>query len=217
MPPNFMADGTNILWRRKRKYFDIFQIGNFITPALTGGANTLAQGAAQIQPKDATVFPFEVNDYGIVGAVMAADDLIYPRLPVPLDLDPAFPVRFRINFTQSAAVSVGVLWILLQGIDKKDATMLAEDAGGIAALDTALVEKNAGGAAWENLYTDWGVRTSIGLTQEEIVNGAMFRCSLELQTVDGTIADPTLLGLEMEYTCQRILGAGQSQESRSGI
>ena len=200
----------HIAYIRKRKRYSIWELNGLIIGAVDeGGAATPGEGELITPPRDTNSFLFELADYGIVGLkYAAADDLAYFFVPCPYDLDPDYEVGFRVNFTQSAAVSTEVTWILLVGTDKADAVIQAEDAAGIVALDTALAVKAAGGSAYENLWTPRGIKLAIGLTRTEIVKGALIRFSLEAQALGVGIANLTLLGLEMDYVLTNTTGPG---------
>ena len=129
------------------------------------------------------------------------------------DLDPDFEIGFRINWTQISAVSDGTTWVLRVGVDKKDAVMLAEDAAGIAVLDTVIAEKDAGGAALKNLWTSRGIKDDIGLTRAEIEDGGIIRMSLEAEVVDTGQDEVIMLGLEIDYSPQRCIGEGSNIDS----
>lgn len=205
----------HIAYIRKRKRYSIWELNGLTIKAIDeGGAVSHGEGAVIHPPKDVNSFLFELSDYGIVGLkYAAADDLAYFYVPCPYDLDPDYAVGFRVNFTQSAAVSTEVTWILLVGTDKSDAVIQAEDAAGIVALDTVLAGKSAGGSAYENLWTPRGIKNAIGLTRTEIGKGALIRFSLEAQALGVGIANLTLLGLEMDYVLTNTSGYGSTSDT----
>ena len=192
-------------WIRKRVRID-WKDFDLVSQAVNeGGAATFAEGALLTPATDVTVVPVEISDYGIAGLVMAVADsddgnFIHGRFPVPYDLDPQYKIGFRILWTQTAAVSAGVTWILKAGTDKAGAVIQAEDGAGIVALDTPLVESNSTGAALERLWTRRGLKTSIGLTRTEILAGADLRLQIECDIVDATLTYVTLLGVEYDYS-----------------
>lgn len=213
-----MIQDRNIDWLRKRKRYGPLELNGLITAAVAeGGTDTFTEGELLQNPKASSktapdFFLREVADYGIVGLGCAEGDIIYGNIPCPYDLDPNFSVGFRLQFTQSEAVSVGVTWLLKVGVDKAGAVIQAEDAAGIAALDTALTEKNAGGSAWEKLWTSRGIKNSIGLTRAEILDGADIRLYIEPDTVDATIDNVTLIQLEIDYVPIKTQGAGAEHD-----
>lgn len=188
-------------WARKRKYWSVHELGMMITGAHTAD-ETFNEGEILSAPRDeANVFLLEISDYGIVGfQIAAADDddgqLCYGYTRCPNDLDPTFPVGFKIHWTQSAAVTVGVTFKLEIGTTLVGAAIKAED--GLTVLDTVIAESNAGGA-WYNQMSPRGIKNSIGLTRAQIEAGAMLSFGFEADVIDATIVNCTLLGLEMDY------------------
>jgi len=201
---------NQIEWMRKRKYYGPFELNALIIEAHTAD-ETFNEGQMISTPRDETVCLQEVVSYGIVGILFAAADLIYPRIQCPWDLDPRHPVGFRLNFTQTAAVTTDVTWILKVGTDKKDALIQAQDATTIAALDTPIAAKGVI-AANMNLWTARGIKNDIGLSRSEVEDGAAIRMELEADTLGVGVTVLTLLGIEMDYVPHRTVGVGSEYD-----
>ena len=198
---------------RKRVYWNTLELGSLITAAHTEN-ETFDEGKILTNVTDETVHQQELGGLAIVGINICegpTDDgnFFHGWRRVPYDLDPKFPVGFRVNWSQASAVTDGTTFVMQTGVDKKDAAFQAITA--YTALDTILAESNAGGASY-NQWTTRGIRTAIGLTRSEIEDGAILRMEVEADVVDTGQDKVTILGIEMDYVQQTCQGIGSESD-----
>ena len=200
----------NIVWARKHRYYGPMELNGLITIAVAeGGSTSHGEGEILGAPVDKTVRQFELSTLGLVGIRFpAADDIFFGYIRLPYDIDPEHELGIRLHFTQSGAVSTGVLWIFLYGIENAGDVISAP----ATVLNTILVEKLAGGSAYESLWTDRGIilSSSHALTRDKIEGGSMLTMSIEDQAEGTSIANVTLLGVELDYTPIKMVGAGSN-------
>lgn len=187
------------IFTRKAKFYTPFQM-NAILEA-TGVIGTF---------NDAAAVPAVIaSGVGMGGFLMAASDLITGMIPCPMDLDPNFPVGFRVHYSgdHDGSGSATTSWILLQGAVVEGGAIATPT----AALDTVIAlldaySTTAGDTATttDALYqvTGRGIRNSIGLTRSQVVNGALITISLELDAV-ANFTSVNFLFLEMDYVARR--------------
>lgn len=203
-----MVTQPSSTWIRKVLSIPYYAFG-LISPEIDeNDSTTFVEGAVPHAPKDITIFPREISNFGIVALDIApanTDDgnEIFGMFDCPYDLDPNHNIGFRVKYTQSGAGTDGVTWTLLQGTVAADALLEVEDHADFAVLDTALVEKNSA-VANEMLITDRGIRNDIGLTVAQISAGASIRVTLTATTVDAGQTGVALLSLLMDYVPYRI-------------
>lgn len=195
----------NIGWARKRKRWAYDELHGLITIAVAeGGSSNHAEGAIMASPTDVTVALEELGALGLVGLRMNDADIMWGWVYCPIDLDPKWDIGVRVNFTQPDAVSTGVTFTVLYGIENAGDVISAP----ATALDTVLTEKNAGGAAIENLWTNRGLikASTYSLTRAQIEGGAILTWKIVATTVDP--ADCSLLCLEIDYAPVKCVGSG---------
>ena len=202
---------VDIEWKRKRKRWDAWPdlaTGLIVAAVTETGSDAFAEGELIQSPNAASkvapdVSLLEVSDYGLVGIQFLDDaDLMFFCKQMPYDLDPTYDIGFRLNYCQTDAGVTTTLWKLSVGFDKKDAVLQAEDAAGIAALDTVIAAKASAGAALENLWTARGIRSAPSFLLSDVEDGMLIRFTLELDTTNDNDAH-ILLGLEMDYVAKR--------------
>jgi len=202
-----MLQDQAIDWIRKRKVWSYWELKGLISAALTAGAGSeaFAEGGIIQSPTDSGVVLGEISTLGIVAAKFsAAGDIMLGEVDLPYDVDPNYPVGFRINWSGpgTAGAGVGVTWILLHKVIKKGAVFSAGD----VALDTVFGESLitiANGNEW----TSRGIKKRLGLTRKDVEDGAALSLSIEADIIDaGTFAH--LLNLEMDYVPITTVGSG---------
>jgi len=194
---------------RKRKYWNTLELGGLITAPHTLD-ETFDEGKILTNPTDETVHQQEVGALAIVGVNICegpTDDgnFFYGWRRCPNDVNPNWPIGFRIHWSQASAVTDGTTFILKFGVDKVNAAFQAVT---LAALDIPLAESNTTGA-WHNNWTSRGIKNSIGLTRAEIEAGAVLRFNIEADLVDTGQDKVTILGLEMDYVPMLTQGGGR--------
>lgn len=200
-----MIRDQNIDYIRKRLFIGPFDFNALITPAVTAGAGSEAFGEGELLQNPTSSGEItapdinlkEIGSTNIVGlGFSAAGDIVKGSIKVPYDLDPKWPVGFRVNFTNNNASAGTATFILLVEPFKKDVAFSATVDN---ALDT-VIGISASTAQLINKWTGRGIKRSIGFTRQEVLEGARLGLSLELDAV-ATIAatDVVLLGLEMDY------------------
>ena len=202
-----MIRDNNIDYYRKRLYLDYWNLHGLISKA-DGGATTFAEGEIINSPTDTGVTLKEISTLGIVGLDFAAGgDILLGCIRCPLDLDPQWPVGFRLNWCGSAgaAANRGVTWIMLLDAIKKGVAL----ATATTALDTPFVE-SLNTVALGNEWTARAIKNKIGLSRAEIEDGAQLSFSLECDIIDsGTCG---LLGIELDYVPVLTIGGGSNYD-----
>ncbi len=192
-------------WKRKRRFYTAHDLLALIGTTATDVSVETA-GVTQLEVK---------TNAGFAGSDFLAGEFITGFMPIPYDLDPKFPVYFRVHFsaTNDGSTAQGVTWILLASAVAVDGVFT--NGGPSAALDTAIPERNAITSLALSV-TDWGKKNSIGLGNKQIEDGAGLHIKLECDVIDfsGTgITFPIFLGLEIGYTPLMCVGVGKETES----
>lgn len=143
---------------------------------------------------DAIVF----NDGG-----MQVDGLIETLFRLPNDIDPSFPIGFRVVWTtDSTTAADGVTWLILAAKKALEAAITGAAAG---ALDTPIVADNPSGTAYTIQETARGVKNKNWFTVSQLLAGLYCELSIELDATDVDIDTGTgvesvwFLGLVMDY------------------
>lgn len=186
---------------RKRKYYTPYDMLSVVG----GGTDDIV-----VAHTTAALFTelTAATQIGIAGLdVSSAGELIVGMIPCPYDMDPKFPVGFKIAFCVDANGSSTVEWIILQAT-VADGIALAIPS---AALDTVIVDKAVGST--DNLlsWTSRGIRNVLGLTRPQIEAGAFLTFSIENQAVTNLTA-VFYLGLMMDYVQQTCQGIGSESD-----
>ena len=198
---------------RKRIYYGPFDLHALIIAAVDEATtNAFAEGELLQNPDAASkvapeIFMREVATFNISGlAFSAAGSLINGAFRVPYDLDPKFPVGFRVNFSSLDGSGSATFILLLKTIAKGAAFVVKGSV--TTALDT-LLGLNSVTIANGNEWTRRGILNKTGLSRDAIEEGANLGFTLELDAVSGILAtDITLLGIEMDYAVQQTVGQG---------
>lgn len=198
---------------RKRIYYGPFDLHALIIPAVDEATTQAFAEGELLQNPDAAskvapeIFMREVATFNITGlAFSAAGSLINGKIRVPYDLDPKFPIGFRVNFSSLDGSGSATFILLLKTIAKGAAFVVKGSV--TTALDT-LLGLNAVTIANGNEWTRRGILNKIGLSRDAIEEGANLGFTLELDAVSGILAtDITLLGIEMDYAVQQTVGQG---------
>jgi len=203
-----MSMDSAMHWVRKKKFYTIGDLLNGMTTPATGtlAAGEGIQSAAGTVGDSPEVSLAELSTFGISGlqfTATIADKLAF-ILRLPYDLDPKFPVGMRINHSASAAAGagVGITWVPTYKIIKKSAAVVT-----IASVTTALnttIALKLNSIANGNEWSSRGIINSLGLTREELEDGAIMQLALDCTygTTPGTV---TLFGVEIDYakyTCE---------------
>jgi hypothetical protein len=192
-----------IEWIRKRKWITPFDMqGVTVGTALFAAYET------------AGVTDLEVTNVGMGTLVMTDGEFLNGYIRCPYDLDPGFPVGFRVAWTlDHDGVGAGdASWILLQNAIAHGAAIALPD----AVLDTAIVvpstyvDTSGDATVVTDFLLQWsarGIRNLIGLTRNQIEAGAFLTFKLEL---DAATNETTVryIGMEMDYVPQRTVGMG---------
>lgn len=211
-----IRDG-NIDLIRRRRYYAPFELNALIVPAVDEATTQAFTEGELFQNPDAAskvapeIFLKEVSSFNITGlGLSAAGSLINGAIRVPPDLDPLWPVGFRVNWSSTGAAG-SATWLLLLKTIAKGAAFVAK-ASVTTALDTVL-GLNALTLANGNEWTRRGIKNKIGLSRDAIEEGAMLGFTLELDAV-GTIAASTVtfLGLELDYVPVLTIGGGSNYD-----
>jgi len=187
-------DDSNMGWLRKRKFISPLDMQGIVT-----------DGTDLLAGQTAAALYVELAAKGMAGLAFAADgNIITGFIPVPFDLDGQFPIGFRIWWTMDhdGSGTANALFKLLQGTEKPGETISIPT----AVLDTLLVLDQYNDTDGNPTVTDHvlqktprGIRTSIGLTHAEILEGAMMTFSLEMDSALNE-TKVILIGIEMDYT-----------------
>jgi len=207
-----MINDQNIDWIRKRHVWSYWELKGLITPAADFATATVFDEGELLQNPTAgtkttpNVSLGEIGTLGIVGALFAAaGDILLGEVDLPYDLDPKFPVGFRINWSAVGTPdsAIGVTWILLEKVIKKNVAFTAAD----VALDTVFGESLLM-ASNGNHWTSRGIKKALGLSRKDIEDGAALSLSIECDILDSGVTVPKLLALEMDYVPILTVGNG---------
>lgn len=187
-------------WIRKRLW---------LPPEVLHSVN-MATGQAY---ETAGITPVEVTDVGMGTWIMTDGEFINGYMPCPCDLDPSYPVGYRVAWTLDASAgSASVEWILLTGLEKVGQaislpatvlntpfvlpTLYKDDSGDVTAATDFLLQ-----------WTSRGIDNLIGLTRDNIEDGAFLTYKLEMNA--GTNETTChYIGMEMDYVPMKTQGEG---------
>lgn len=164
---------------------------------------------------DAAVFPSELGSLGFSPIIMTAGDQLPIMVRVPKDVDPQFPIGYRVHWTalHDNDGDAAATFTLLTRVCKKGVAIAAA----AAALDTVLVSDNYVNdsgvqSVTDHLYqiTARGIDNSLGITRKDIETGALLLLYLESTTIDADITTLYLIGLEMDYVPWKTEGQGSN-------
>ena len=178
------ATDRNINWKRQFLYIPMIQWRNFsnslVTPPVTGspwcGAEFTANAGTPIE-----------------GGMI-----------LPYDLNPNFPVGFRVHAVAKTALTdlTSVTWTML--------CLMAGPVNGTAvgtatgALDTAIAATTVSAGAGKSHYSARGIKNGGFASIEQILAGYLMQWSVVLTTSTGTISNGCILsGLMMDYVPMR--------------
>ena len=193
---------------RRRKFYTPFETGSLITVEVQEDSDTtFAQGLVMASPTDISVSQQEVSNFGISGVDFpAAEDLLHGIFQLPYDMDPSYPIGYRIHWTNSAGASAnrGVTWVLRNSVRKQGLVLGI----GIVVLTIPITESLVTGA-WFNEVSPRGIMNDIQTSRLEIEAGAKMEFRIEADVVDSGVAAITYLGLEFDYAPVRNFGHGR--------
>jgi len=210
-----MISDRNVGWIRKREYYTYYDLRSLITRAETG---TLTEGQILANPVDTSLAMLEISTLGLVGITFtAAGKLLQGIMKLPTDLDPGYPVGFRVNWsnTGAAAAGRGVTWLLLADAIKKGAVFAAAT----TALNTVIAESLVT-IANGNEWSPRGIKNNLGVTRGDIEDGVNLSIVLEADVVDASVAGVNFLGIELDYAVCACVGSGNEIDnplSASGL
>lgn len=167
-------------WVRKRLYLPVAQAGN---GSLSGLTMTQLIGSL----------------YGLkITSVGTPTEFTFP---LPKDVNPTWPLGFRIHFAGSGTTVGTVSWIILQHIKLLNAALVAAATG---ALDTVITLPQTQVTTYANKsqVSSRGIRNANFCSRSDVFNGAWMQASVELDAAGGTVDASNavwLLGLEMDY------------------
>lgn len=158
----------------------------------------------------------EVAASGVMGLQMAADEIMSFAFRIPKDLDPQWPVGFKVHWTldHDGVDPATASWILLADFLARGGVIAVSS----TALDTIIpllstYEDTSEDATvvTDSLYqvSARGIKTDIGLTRENIEEGSLFVGNLELDAIANAQGNlGILLALEMDYVPWKTQGEG---------
>ena len=194
---------SQIQYMRKRLYLNAFDMMGMQDDSTSGVHAAAATAATRI---------VEAGALGISHLTMGtAGELLNGQYPIPYDLDPQWPLGFRIHYTVDVNTNApNVTWILLQGTQLDAAAYVVPT----AALDTAIA-LHTYPATTDLLFvrTARGIRTSIGVTREQIEATAKLTFSIEMDTISQTPTDVRFAWLEMDYVPMLTVGSGNHTDA----
>ncbi len=155
----------------------------------------------------------EITNVGMGGVTLTDGEFINGYIRCPIDLDPSFPVGFRIAYTidHDGTGDATVSWILLQNaIAEGIAIALPATAlNTIIPLLDKYTDDSGVSVVTDFLLqmTDRGIRNSIGLTRAQIEQCAFLTLKVEM---DAAIEETSVryIGLEMDYVPMKTQGEG---------
>lgn len=149
---------------------------------------------------------------------MIAGELIYGWLPVPYDLDPRWPLGFKIWWSVDASGASVATWIILFDVKKLHYQLAAPT----TALDTAIAAcagYEDDGTALADTEDDYlqitarGIKNSIGISRKQIEDGAMMMFSIELDAITNADGDAAqFIGMMMDYVPMKTVGTGSDHD-----
>ena len=203
-----MLMDRNIAWIRKRLFIQPFTAFTANDPAATRIANAT------------TVVPTVVTGSGNLVAWNVPISVTIPFYGrVPIDLDPQFPLGFRVCWTAdvsgtNAAFGNGTTtgWVLNFNTRIKGAVLAIPS----TVLDTVVpvpnlyLDSTGIGPNTDGIlqWTGRGIKNFIGITRSQIEDGAFFGINA---IAPGTVTAMTtayILGVEMDYSALSTMGAG---------
>ena len=208
---------NQIDWIRKRIVYGPLDLNGLIFPAVNeSGSQAFTEGELFQNPTAASkvapeIMLREVGALGLVGlGYDATGDVILGYIHIPFDMNPDFPVGFRVNFTTNDSASGTASFILLTETIKNGVALTATIND---ALDTIIPLLSAVNTSL-NSWTGRGIAKSLGLTRKDVEDGAILEISLELNAVATSSAgEIVFLGLEMDYVPQKTIGTGSELDA----
>lgn len=163
---------------------------------------------------DSDVLQTQITSSGMMGMTIAADDFMGYGIRLPKDVDPKFPLGFRVHWTadHDGSDPLTTSWILLQKIIARGAAIAAA----ASVLDTIIpllspYQDTAGDAT---VVTDFlyqvsgrGILASPGVTRAQIEEGVLFLGKLELDAA-ANVTTVRLIALEIDYVPWKTQGEG---------
>lgn len=201
-----------IEWIRKRIVYGPLDLNGLITPAVdeaTTQAFTegeLLQNPTAANKEAPEIMLREVGALGLVGlGYDAAGDVILGYIHIPFDMNPDYPVGFRVNVTTNDSAAGTASFILLTETIKKDVALTATINDALDIIIPLLTVVNTSLNSWSGR----GIANDLGLIRKDIEDGAILEISLELDAVaTSTAGEIVVLGLEMDYVPQKTIGSG---------
>lgn len=207
-------------WKRKIRPYNIWDLNLFHLSLNEGGAVNFATKA--LQGANGAGFPAAAADFyaqviksgasaiglGIrAAATLAAANRPVASFVVPDDLDPKWPVGFRILWT-SAGASGSATYLIEMMTHKSTAAIPAANDAGFAALDTVIGASTHNGADKLNV-SGRGLKLKLGLSSRDIDDVSFINLRFDLSAVTTvTAANTVLIGLLMDYVPKLCIGQG---------
>jgi len=186
------------MWRRQCKFYSPLELSSFYPIAINeGGAGTYGAGRIMQNVSESTIHYSSVNA-GYCGAQFTdLDKPLLGILQLPRHVDTNFPIRLKVNWTgnNSGAITTGVLWTVLYDLIKKD---VAINNAPSTPLSTPIVA-SLGNLPWSYSWSDYGVISNLGLTNQELDDGANLVVQINNTLVDANISSLIFLGIEIDY------------------
>ena len=185
------------------------------THTATNIVATLADAGQSVLPH-AILHPTEYSTFGFGGFhIQTAGDVYSTFLRVPNDVDPRYPMGFKINYVSGSSTAADIVdWIILADFKAENVALLAPT----TVLDTVIDVAGTIGTATADLnnWSSRGVKDADFLTRDEIEAGAAMMFSVELDSTQTTLSSEELhmLGVEIDYVPQRTRGRGHEMDSR---
>ena len=208
-----MIRDTQIDSIRKRLYLRPLDLNALIGIAINeGGAANYTEGQILQNPDAASktapeVFQKEVSSFNITGiGFSATGSVINGTIKTPYDIDPKWPIGFRVNWTSTSG-SGSATWALLTRNTVKGAALVVK--GSILTALNTVFPASAVTVANGNEWSARGILNKLGLSRDQIEEGAHLQFTLNLSAVVTIAASSiTFLGLEMDYVPVLTIGQG---------
>lgn len=192
----------HIEWMRKRIVLSPFDL------------LSLNQGTSVFEALTAAGVTFdEIGALGFGSVTMTDGELLNGIFPVPYDIDPSYPIGFRVGWTMDhdGAGNADATWILLADAIAHGAAIAVATTALNTAIGTTTYKNTAGviTSVTDFLFqkSNRGIKNLIGLSRAQIEAGALMSVSLEMDAATNETSI-RFLHLEMDYVPQLTVGMG---------
>lgn len=199
MPLKEIINDVDIAWMRKRVWLTPYTLQGLVEATNTLGG-VITNGS----------IPVAITSAGISGWLMAEGEFQTGGILLPYDLDPDYPIGFKLHWTANANGACTADWIIQYKLIE-EGVLFAIPA---TALDTPIVFADSHGSTdWFHAITSRGIIDADTFTRKQIENEAMLMLEVEMDDGDNDTAI-YLLGISMDYAVQRCTGPGTPSDQR---